>query len=361
MASTDQAASTQSPAQISPALAILEGNKRLAAEDFKGAEAAFTLAVNSSQNAAALYGLGIVAFSRRDWSKAAEFFEKVVAADPNHANAMCYRAAVAQEVGEPVPACDWLNRALTLQPDHQLARKRRAWLWTDSRFRKLTQSDGKPHDFESLGVYAHLLDDPTLLSAQCVVALRHLRIASRPPLHTHFGMVGAWLSLEAQKIVKGKIQSLITLALLVVVVAAFTRVPTDTTKLMDALSQVGTYLASLIVRAIVLILVSCIGWALLRAATTTVTIDKGRLQVHSGVFHRKRINIELWRVQSAELRQSVVHRVFGSGYLRLTLHSGEVVLVPGPSPTPDLAQVYQELLDLIYLLRANPVIKGIIY
>ena len=95
--------------------------------------------------------------------------------------------------------------------------------------------------------------------------------------------------------------------------------------------------------------------------TTRVHVARGRVQIETGILTRQKTNIELWRVDGVELKRSWVNRLTGDGTLLLTVHTPHrVYAVTGVATGPRLEGMYQALLNLVFLLRSNPNIKGII-
>jgi len=99
----------------------------------------------------------------------------------------------------------------------------------------------------------------------------------------------------------------------------------------------------------------------LRHITTRIRIERGRLQVDRGVFTRTRTNLELWRVQNILLERRGLHLLTGDGSLVFQSIAGtEPITVTGLARGPELERLHEELLDLVFLLRSNPSIKGIV-
>jgi hypothetical protein len=118
-----------------------------------------------------------------------------------------------------------------------------------------------------------------------------------------------------------------------------------------------------------------IGFA--RVRCTAVRIRQGRLQVERGIFHKHVTNVDFWRVQNIDLDRRLINRLTGDGTLVLSLTFGvlperykwkrnwkkpklKVVEICGLAEGGELEQTYQDLLSLSFLLRGNPIVKGII-
>ena len=107
-----------------------------------------------------------------------------------------------------------------------------------------------------------------------------------------------------------------------------------------------------------------------------VRINKGRLQIEKGVFHKHLNNIDFWRVHNIDLDRRLINRMTGDGALIFSLTFGvlpehyerrrrrskpdHVVQVCGLVHGPQLMELHQDLLNLTFLLRGNPIVKGII-
>ena len=60
-----------------------------------------------------------------------------------------------------------------------------------------------------------------------------------------------------------------------------------------------------------------VGWLIAVACTTEYSVDKGRLQVVTGILVRKRTNLELYRVQNVTLTRNLIQRLTNDGTLVL--------------------------------------------
>jgi membrane protein YdbS with pleckstrin-like domain len=138
----------------------------------------------------------------------------------------------------------------------------------------------------------------------------------------------------------------------------------------------------------VAVLMLFIGW--LRVATTRLAIHSGRLQIEAGIFHKRMRNYDIWRIQNAELDRHLLNRITGDGTLVLTLtipvlpksaavgrKAGltrsiaaqrsewedpnlRVIHVVGLARGEALKELYQAFLNLAFLMRGNPILKGIV-
>jgi uncharacterized membrane protein YdbT with pleckstrin-like domain len=103
----------------------------------------------------------------------------------------------------------------------------------------------------------------------------------------------------------------------------------------------------------------------LRIKTTKYTLDKGRLHISKGIFSKNQENVELYRVEGIYLHQTLFNRVTGDGSLILHVQSGhgekETIKLLGLAPIHQLREIFDELRNLVALLRSGPWGKGIIF
>jgi hypothetical protein len=114
----------------------------------------------------------------------------------------------------------------------------------------------------------------------------------------------------------------------------------------------------------------------IRVRSTRLRIRKGRLQIEKGVFNKHLTSIDLWRVHGIELERTLLNRMTGDGTLVFLLSPqpvgigrrrwkhrsmyNQIVEVTGLARKSHLDDTFQQLLNLTFLLRGNPVVKGII-
>jgi hypothetical protein len=132
-----------------------------------------------------------------------------------------------------------------------------------------------------------------------------------------------------------------------------------------------------IIRSIFTVLLSIVSVGLfpligyIRVRCTRIRISQGRLQIEKGVFSKHLKNVDIWRVLNIELERTFVNRMTGDGTLVLILsplaaanrhrrRSEQFVNVIGLAKGSQLEETYQQLLNLTFMLRGNPVVKGII-
>lgn len=298
------------------------------------------------------YGLGIIALVQGDRAGAAAHFGNAVAANPAFANASFYLGEIAEQSGNSATALAHYRQALTGNRSHAGATRAVARLsgaapqppvaaLPTMSVAAPTMSvppppvgeplQAFPDGADRLGVYEYLRSDTTLLSRQTVAGLEAIELRRR-------SSVMSWLG--------GFILRAVLWFGLIVAVAIF-RLSTN----VDVNEDVLWILAAAMLASY-----------LLRGATTEYRISGGRLTITRGILWRRTRQVELWRVQDIERRQGLVDRLTGHGELKFRAVSvpGGMVTVRGLARGKRLRQLHQQLLDLVFLLRTNPVVKGII-
>jgi hypothetical protein len=107
----------------------------------------------------------------------------------------------------------------------------------------------------------------------------------------------------------------------------------------------------------------------LKVTTTTVTIRNARIHVVSGIFQKHEVVHDLWLIQQIELVRTLLNRITRDGTLvffgsnrpdpRHPFQNGRIT-IRGLAKGDQLEAIYQQLQDLKFVLRANPVVKGVI-
>jgi membrane protein YdbS with pleckstrin-like domain len=248
-------------------------------------------------------------------------------------------------LGSAASAREFFERALLANPQHASARSEL------SRYSESTSSSreapGQQSSLDSdaayrkYGPYEFLLQDGSPLSRDTIKVMDALRMRRHPRMSAFLGKL-----LRRLLVVLGGV--------LLTVAAPKTGAP-DPQKAFEtlglALAAVGTLSA---LRTVLLI------------STTRVTIDKGRLQIEKGILARRLTNIELWRVEDIDFRQTLLNRVTGDGILIIhplprARGNAKDIVVPGLARGRKLREMHQELLNLTWLLRSSPAVKGVIY
>jgi hypothetical protein len=213
-------------------------------------------------------------------------------------------------------------------------------------------------------VYQFLVDDPTPISQQTVELINRVEYEARPRFIAYVG----WYFMRT---------IITTVILAVAVIAAATALNTQQNHY-GAIPQSGTVdriadMALVFVAALPFLVLIC-GYVVV--SNIRVRIYKGRLQIEKGVFHKHLNNIDFWRVHNIDLDRRLINRMTGDGALIFSLTFGvlpehyerrrkrnkpdHVVRVCGLVRGPRLMELHQDLLNLTFLLRGNPIVKGII-
>jgi tetratricopeptide (TPR) repeat protein len=283
-------------------LHYLGGVARLKLGDLEGAAARFEQALEvDPANAEALYGLGVVAEGRGAYESAVALYEQAVAVDGQHAAA--------------------LRKLREYRTETELARR-----W---------------------GVYAYIVGDKAPLARKGVRLMEMLRRDGRPRLVAYLGRY---------------IVHFLVLGVALGVLAA----AGDQAE--DASGMSLPWPAISAVLGFVVVAVFCA-----RVLTTQIELDKGRLQVERGILNKRRTSVELWRVRDLELRRPLLNRLTGDCTLVLRLNSsgstrgparmmrpGGCIRVTGLLHGRRLHENYEDLLNLVFALRSNAQVKGII-
>jgi membrane protein YdbS with pleckstrin-like domain len=117
----------------------------------------------------------------------------------------------------------------------------------------------------------------------------------------------------------------------------------------------------------------------IRVKSTRIVLAKGRLQIEKGIFTKHLTNIDLWRVRNIDRHRPLLNRITGDATLVFLLnpepisdkkHRGhrrqserfreQIIEVTGLARGSDLDAVFQDLLNLTFLLKSSPLVKGII-
>ncbi len=77
-----------------------------------------TLHVQQPELSGPLANLGVIAIKMDDREKAVEYFDKVLALNPEHVQALNYRGVLAREQGAFAEAETYYRKALTIEPEH---------------------------------------------------------------------------------------------------------------------------------------------------------------------------------------------------------------------------------------------------
>lgn len=289
--------------------------------------------------AEAHYGLGMLALSQGDAPLAQGYFGEAVRIDPQHANALFQLGYINEQNNAAADALDFYRRALSANPAHAAALARMRQLGggntgpapspgvpAQSGAYQSVQGDLGGYQY---GVYEFLRQDGSALSKQAVALMDALKIEVRPRFTAYVG-----------RSLRGIIRSIFVILL--------------------SIASVGLF--------------PLIGY--IRVRCTRIRIAQGRLQIEKGVFGKHLKNVDIWRVLNIELERTFINRMTGDGTLVLILsplavadrhrrkrkHPGseQFVDVIGLARGSQLEDTYQQLLNLTFLLRGNPVVKGII-
>jgi membrane protein YdbS with pleckstrin-like domain len=311
----------------------------------------------------AAYGVGLTRLAAGDLDAAASYFRDVLRRAPGHANALYQLGVVAGRRGSAADARAYFERVLALQPAHAGARAELGGaMLTPTVQPRPAAAPGGPY-----GVYEYLLRDPSPLSRTTIATMDALRMKRTPSVIAYAGRYTRRFTL------------LVALPLVIASVLSNDRVASALPPAVRARVDVSQ-IAGLVLQSGLVLAAVAAAVGVVRVLTTRVTIERGRLQIHRGVLARRLVNVELWRVRNIEVDRTLLNRVTRDGTLVLHVmgepglrrrrrkprrgaaaHPDDDVLeLTGIARGRRLEETYQQLLNLVFLLRSNPVIKGII-
>jgi tetratricopeptide (TPR) repeat protein len=281
----------------------------------------------NGQESLGFYGIGMTRMALGERSQAAAFFQRALDHDPANANALYQLGAIAERGGDAEQARDYFERALRVSPSHVSARQRLEALAPRPAPQPVQPLSAPPtptaevaQTFAGMGgsaIYDFLRQDQNPLSRQTIAALDALQMRVRPRLTAYVG----------RHLIRSLLFAVLTLGLSAV-------------------------------------------YGFVRVRSMTVAFDNGRLQIQKGILSRHLMNIDLWRVRGVELDRTFVNRVTGDGALVLELipqagssrrsKNDKPLKLIGVARGQRLDDLYPQLLNTVFLLRSNPLVKGII-
>jgi tetratricopeptide (TPR) repeat protein len=338
-----QESSSQGKEPRPDAATLLEEAKRLyGAGRLTESEEAFRGVLESPQHAAeGHYGLGLVRLGAGSLTEAEKEFLRSLALDPRYANSAFQLGVIAERRGSSDEAVARYHQVIEANPTHAGALKALERLGPPAN----TEPDlpSTPDEILEYGVYDFLKTDKSPLSRQALDVMDALNRSGRPNLSAFLGSL----------LTKGLIFIAIATAVASLLRIETVPLPDDRTLVLDIPAWIPPVI---VVAAIVPILYSVI-----LVATMRIRINRGRLQLEKGIFRRNLTNLELWRVKDIELKQGFWNRLTKDGTLIMTAYQEtEPVEVTGIARGPELREIYQQILNLSFLLRSSPVVKGIV-
>ncbi len=287
----------------------------------------------------ACQGAGYISFLRKDYGEADRMLAASLEVQPSNPNALYLRGLVASATGNAEAARFYFVQVLAIDPGHARAREA---LEREDRSRQSRQdaaasvaaAERAPVKDQrgglQYGVYEYLRQDGSAISRQAIELIDALEIEVRPRFPAYMG-----------RALRGFIRPVFVVLL--------------------SVASAGIF--------------PLIGY--IRVKCTRIRIAQGRLQIEKGVFSKHLKNIDLWRVRNIDLERTFVNRMTGDGTLILTLTADPVAgrkrrrgrkqaagvqfaYVTGLAKGSRLEATFQQLLGLTFLLRGNPVVKGII-
>lgn len=326
--------------------------------------------------AEAQYGLAMISLSLGDPAAAEAQLQHAAGLDPAHANALYELGALREQAHQIADAIAYYRRAVRVSPHHVSALAALGRL--DTHISPPPPSSDQPAhghpgplpppNLSADGipsVYQFLLEDPTPISQQTVQLIHRVECEARPRYAAYVGRYFA-------RTLRVTVILAIVLVLINVVSSMLRAHSSSGSPAASTVSRIDAVLGVCIV--VLPVCLAVIGY--IRVKCTYIRIQKGRLQIEKGVFHKHLNNIDFWRVHNIDLDRRLINRLTGDGTLVFSLTFGilpenyqrrrrrtkpnQVVEVCGIAQDAKLAELHQDLLNLTFLLRGNPTVKGII-
>jgi membrane protein YdbS with pleckstrin-like domain len=220
----------------------------------------------------------------------------------------------------------------------------------------------------AFGVYEYLRRDRSALSRHAVAVLDRLQVDRYPPTYLSFFTFGLPTSQGYGKALQYGLVALVGIVVLGALgsfllgpAAVPGQPPVDPLfAFRQSVANFFQFMSGLVFWAYVAVVVLVLA-RFLRHITTRIRIERGRLQIERGLLTRTTTNLELWRVQNIVLERRGLNLLTGDGTLVFYGTTGTPpTRVTGVTRGRDLERLHEELLDLVFLLRTNPSIKGIV-
>lgn len=350
-----------------PRALLAEARNQFEKGNLAESERLYNQAVPFNETAAdACYGLGLIYLKNENAGAAKLAFEASVKRSPQNANAYYYLGQIWEKQGSREAALGFFKSALQIDPRHYGAQREVATL----SHAELRPSQNPPHhdevdalkdpdpiqqssratsalpDGSSFGITAVLKNDPNPLSKEVLRALTEISMNVTPRLSAFAGpLLRRFLIL------------FIYLALSGIVANKFL-ILTHANK--ASASTLG-FIFNVIIPAAGLLLIFA---KILHVKTTSIAIDQGRVRISSGILSRKTHTAELYRVEDLELDQSFINRLTDDG--TITLHTKEKgkstsLKLVGIAPIGKLRNVFDQMRNLVLMLRTGPWGKGVVW
>ena len=294
----------------------------------------------------AVFGLSLIRMRTRDLKGADAGFAELLASDPANADVLYLRGRVAEAEGRVQDAVKWFADAVRVSPKHRAAEALASLQPVRTPPISTTPSGTNDRPAPALDFYDLLKRDRSEYAQQALALLTELerRVVPRK---------SAFASKFAGATFIGTLPIVVLLMLKVMLPRVFMN---------------WSVFSSLVVASFFTLVYLAIRWAFLTATirSTEFAFTQGRLEIRQGVFHKRVVNVELYRVLDLELRQGIWQRMTGDGTLELYVEGVHGSQFPrkmhmrGLAPMDDLRSIFPKLRSLIVALRSGPWGKGII-
>lgn len=314
----------------------------------------------SNRPADGFYGLGVIQAKRGSLSDAVVSFRNSVALDPHNVNAYSFLGDISEKLRQPEQALQFFSKALEIDPSQTALRNRVERLSAQLKVVTSVQEDPSA-TVEQYGIYEYIQKDPSPLAKQTISLIDSLTVkAATPRLSASIGSI--LLTLVASFVIPFFLYILLVKNLIPMMYPIRS---VNHRVVQSPIAQSATTLIVFASIALGILLIAKVVTSILKVKTTTITIDKGRLQITKGILSREQQNYELYRVQDIELHQSFVNRLTHDGTLALHIVPGRgeahLVKISGLSSIDELRIMFDRLRNLILLLRSGTWGKGVIY
>jgi tetratricopeptide (TPR) repeat protein len=358
------------PEATSAPARLAEGKRLFEQGRLAESKQAFSKALADPGSAAAAhYGLGVIALAANDLGRAERSFLAAIEIDSSHSNAAFQLGLLAERRHEIGQARTWYHRALAAAPEHVSALARLDATAPAPSAPSPLPAAAKAHDPGtppgemqpdlSRGpggpeIIYYLRQDNLPISRQTIQLMKILEMDVRPRFSAYVGRYSGRIAVGIILVLAG-----------LIALARITKVDD-----LGRTTRVDVHAVTLIVIALAIGITAV---AYINVACMRIRIANGRLQIERGVLHKKVKNIDLWHVVNVGLDRTLVNRITGDGTLELALNLDPIVdprkkpkgthttvRITGLVSGPDLSEMQQDLLNIAFLLRGNPVLKGII-
>jgi hypothetical protein len=309
--------------------------------------------VLSDPNLAAdgFYGIGYCHLHLKDDPSATASFQSALKINPEHANSAFQLGEISRRLNQIPVALAFYEMTLRLNNRHEDARRKIKELGPQANIQKAP--DRGPEVTSSAvaetslsedadGFIAVLESDKNSNSQKILHLIEACHLSSTPRLSAY----------------AGRFVAVMFIPIIIFILAVNYPPAIGNPNRNQHYSLTAIYLS-------VFFAIGCMFLLLIIIKTKRVEISEGRIVVVTGIFSRKKIMNELYRVSDIEVRQTFFNRLTGDGTLILTFESGgkvtDQIELRGNAKFDRLDEMSKKLRELVLLLRTSPYGTGIRY